>query len=220
MDMDCGSGESLDASSSTDVNCECGDFECNICFDVAHDPIVTLCGHLYCWPCLYQWLQVHSHSHECPVCKAVIKEERLVPIYGRGKACSDPRTRLIPGISIPNRPVGQRPQTAPPVDTNYFRQEELDPIGNFMQVPSARFGNLTLSALFGAIPALFNLHVNGFHDATVYGATTGVPYLFSSSFHGGYAHGFYHAAPVDGTKFYLKIFFLIAGFLLIVSLIL
>jgi hypothetical protein len=29
-------------------------FDCNICFDAARDPVVTQCGHLYCWPCLHQ----------------------------------------------------------------------------------------------------------------------------------------------------------------------
>ena len=29
-------------------------FECNICLELAKEPIVTLCGHLYCWPCLYR----------------------------------------------------------------------------------------------------------------------------------------------------------------------
>lgn len=31
-------------------------FDCNICFDSARDPVVTQCGHLYCWPCLHQVL--------------------------------------------------------------------------------------------------------------------------------------------------------------------
>src|SRR5579859_6133928 len=31
-------------------------FECNICFDAAREPVVTQCGHLYCWPCLHQVL--------------------------------------------------------------------------------------------------------------------------------------------------------------------
>ena len=29
-------------------------FECNICLDVARDAVVSMCGHLFCWPCLHQ----------------------------------------------------------------------------------------------------------------------------------------------------------------------
>src|SRR5271163_2259848 len=29
-------------------------YDCNICFDNARDPVVTQCGHLYCWPCLHE----------------------------------------------------------------------------------------------------------------------------------------------------------------------
>ena len=29
-------------------------FECNICLELARDPVVTYCGHLYCWPCIYR----------------------------------------------------------------------------------------------------------------------------------------------------------------------
>ena len=29
-------------------------FDCNICFDAAREPVVTQCGHLYCWQCLHQ----------------------------------------------------------------------------------------------------------------------------------------------------------------------
>ena len=32
-------------------------FECNICLDVASDAVISLCGHLFCWPCLHQWLE-------------------------------------------------------------------------------------------------------------------------------------------------------------------
>jgi RING-type zinc-finger len=34
-------------------------FECNICYELAHEPVVTLCGHLYCWPCIYRWANVY-----------------------------------------------------------------------------------------------------------------------------------------------------------------
>ncbi|KAL6771564.1 hypothetical protein ACKKBG_A26890 [Auxenochlorella protothecoides x Auxenochlorella symbiontica] len=90
-------------------------FSCNICYETAVNPVVTLCGHLYCWPCLYRWLQVQRHSHTCPVCKAGVDESKVVPIYGRGREGVDPRTQTQPREptkAIPSRPLGQR---TPPV---------------------------------------------------------------------------------------------------------
>lgn len=68
-----------------------GCFDCNICLDFAVDPVVTLCGHLYCWPCIYKWLQVQAEEVEqqCPVCKATLSENTLVPLYGRGHYTTD-----------------------------------------------------------------------------------------------------------------------------------
>ncbi|KAF2283623.1 hypothetical protein GH714_012456 [Hevea brasiliensis] len=142
---------------------DAGDFECNICFELAQDPIVTLCGHLFCWPCLYRWLHHHSHSQECPVCKALIQEENLVPLYGRGKTQTDPRAKSYPGIDIPSRPSGQRPETAPPPPPPHEAN-------NF---PNYGFGD-------GGI------RTNG--DCKDW-TTSGFPYGYHA-FHGGHAHGF------------------------------
>lgn len=68
-----------------------GCFDCNICLDFANEPVVTLCGHLYCWPCIYKWLHVQSDDSlgsdehpQCPVCKENISHTTMVPLYGRG----------------------------------------------------------------------------------------------------------------------------------------
>nr|ABB97510.1 BSK65-TEST1 [Homo sapiens] len=45
-------------------------FECNICLDTAKDAVISLCGHLFCWPCLHQWLETRPNRQVCPVCKA------------------------------------------------------------------------------------------------------------------------------------------------------
>ncbi|CAH9107814.1 unnamed protein product [Cuscuta europaea] len=67
-------------------------FDCNICLDSAHDPVVTFCGHLYCWPCIYLWLSTSnehpSHHPNCPVCKSYISKSTLVPLYGDGVSSS------------------------------------------------------------------------------------------------------------------------------------
>lgn len=216
----------FESSSSTPENASCSgsgsndaaNFECNICFELAQDPIVTLCGHLYCWPCLYKWLHIHGHSQECPVCKAVIQEEKLVPLYGRGKAPTDPRSKSIPGVSIPNRPAGQRPETARPPEPNHFPQNGF----GFMGAPmaTARFGNFTFSAGFGGLfPSLLNLHVHGFPDPTPYGAATGFPYGFSNTFHGGHGHGFQQpSAQAQQTDSILKFAFFAIGIFVILAL--
>ncbi|KAI3994815.1 hypothetical protein MKX01_037366 [Papaver californicum] len=92
-------------------------FDCNICLENAHEPVVTVCGHLYCWPCIYKWLHLQTATKEpekqplCPVCKASVSLSSLVPLYGRG--CGRPLSASevepdkegpFPGLRIPCRP--------------------------------------------------------------------------------------------------------------------
>ncbi|VFV45832.1 e3 ubiquitin-protein ligase rnf5 [Lynx pardinus] len=53
---------------------------------------------------LPQWLETRPERQECPVCKAGISREKVVPLYGRGsQKPQDPR------LKTPPRPQGQRP---------------------------------------------------------------------------------------------------------------
>ncbi|XP_021740589.1 E3 ubiquitin-protein ligase RMA1H1-like [Chenopodium quinoa] len=90
-----------------------GSFDCNICLDFANEPVVTLCGHLYCWPCIYKWFHVQSASlssdeyPQCPVCKAEISHTTVVPLYGRGQSLSNPELEAKAcsrDMGIPPRP--------------------------------------------------------------------------------------------------------------------
>lgn len=206
--------------SSNGLN-DAGDFECNICFDLAQDPIVTLCGHLFCWPCLYRWLHLHSRSQECPVCKALVQEEKLVPLYGRGKTSTDPRSKPMPGVEIPNRPMGQRPETAPPPEANTFPNLGFGLMGGSVPMATARFGNFALSAGFGGLfPSLFNIQVHRFPDATLYGTTSGHPYGFTGGFHGVHVHR-HHPRTSQGQQadYILKMLLLMIGAFVILTLI-
>ncbi|KAL2521042.1 RING/U-box superfamily protein [Forsythia ovata] len=222
---------SLSSSSSNNNSSDAENFECNICFDLAQDPIVTLCGHLFCWPCLYNWLHYHSRSQECPVCKALIEEEKLVPLYGRGKNSTDPRSKLIPGMEIPHRPMGQRPETASPPDpnANAFAQQGFGFMGGFGHfggippVAAPRFGNFALSEAFeGILPSFFNIQRHGFRNATMYGAGAGLgfPYRYSNVFNGGHAHGFpQRISRQQQADFILKFLLLVIGFSVVVTLV-
>lgn len=81
-------------------------FDCNICLDLAKDPVVTCCGHLFCWPCLYRWLHHHSDAKECPVCKGEVTTKNVTPIYGRANNVREPDTD--PSLKIPIRPTARR----------------------------------------------------------------------------------------------------------------
>ncbi|CAH9115691.1 unnamed protein product [Cuscuta europaea] len=104
-----------------------GCFDCNICLESAHDPVVTLCGHLYCWPCIYKWLHIEAPVPQCPVCKACISHSTLVPLYGRGSSSSDitESTKLEVDLSIPQRPRAIGTNVPPP---NLHPHQHLQPL--------------------------------------------------------------------------------------------
>lgn len=106
-------GDEADASLS-------GGMDCNICLDCVQDPVVTFCGHLYCWPCIYKWIHFQSavseDSHQvhiqCPVCKAKVSKETLIPLHGRVRNTKPSKRRAPqPGQVIPQRPHNPRHDT-------------------------------------------------------------------------------------------------------------
>ncbi|XP_042486984.1 uncharacterized protein LOC122067210 [Macadamia integrifolia] len=121
VEDNCGAQKiSLEGHVSEDVEegkeqCSVGaNFDCNICLDVAKEPVVTSCGHLFCWPCLYQWLHLHSDHKECPVCKGEVIEPKIIPIYGRGSCEMGAEKKRQGqedgdlGLKVPPRPRGHR----------------------------------------------------------------------------------------------------------------
>ncbi|OMO76421.1 Zinc finger, RING/FYVE/PHD-type [Corchorus capsularis] len=178
-----------DASDSEDLN---GSFACNICLEFAHEPIVTLCGHLYCWPCIYKWLHVQSASLEsdehpqCPVCKADISHTTMVPLYGRGKSASELRGKALNGgMTVPPRPPAfgtkallsttsangqQLPYRNPYQTQNYYEEESSAPLLNFRGTALTgfhhpvvgMFGEMVYARVFGNSESLYT-YPNSYH---------------------------------------------------------
>jgi hypothetical protein len=95
-------------------------FSCNICLEsVSNEPVLTLCGHVYCWHCLYMWLKPGLTAAEqadlgippprtmggaaatiisdasrrvCPTCKAPCSVQRVVPIFVRSETTARPHS--------------------------------------------------------------------------------------------------------------------------------
>ncbi|KAL6999500.1 RING-type E3 ubiquitin transferase [Sarracenia purpurea var. burkii] len=148
---------SAPATASESVN---GCFDCNICLESAHDPVVTLCGHLYCWPCIFKWLHVQNPAFEspnCPVCKSKISRSSLVPLYGRGSASSESDSKKPQReFAVPHRPqaLGMTSHhhfesQAPPFHHHrYFP----NPYGNYTSMEPSNFGGgMAMTGIFPTV---------------------------------------------------------------------
>merc|ERR1719313_3324785 len=102
-------GVTEDDANGNPIDLNMGRFECNICLDDVREPVVTQCGHLFCWSCLYRWLNTNHQT--CPLCKAGVTKENVVPLFIRGSS-KDPRDR-VSNDEIPARPEANRPEAIP-----------------------------------------------------------------------------------------------------------
>ncbi|CAI9299562.1 unnamed protein product [Lactuca saligna] len=108
--------KSTDKDFDESKNSVSGSFECNICLDAVQEPVVTLCGHLYCWPCIYKWIQQNDTSSEtpeaqnakCPVCKTEVSQKTIVPLYGPCQTTINHGTEEKDPMMIPPRPPTPR----------------------------------------------------------------------------------------------------------------
>ncbi|EKX33137.1 hypothetical protein GUITHDRAFT_81756 [Guillardia theta CCMP2712] len=128
-------------------------FICHICLNSPDKPIATVCGHLYCWGCIYKWLMLHRDDSQCPVCKAGIEipggdvsKAKVIPLYVGETSQTDPRNCIPEDPSIPQRPAGERPE---PQRSGFFQgwQGTFTPGNGYPQIVTN----------VGLFPSLFGL---------------------------------------------------------------
>lgn len=49
--------------------------KCILCLEERHNTCSTICGHLFCWSCIMDWI---DQKEECPVCREAIKKSTIV----------------------------------------------------------------------------------------------------------------------------------------------
>ncbi|ESL10530.1 E3 ubiquitin-protein ligase RNF5 [Trypanosoma rangeli SC58] len=146
------------------------DFSCAICYDLATEPVVTRCGHLFCWNCLDHWLGRRDAVLECPVCRGRVDKRLhgdIIPLYGKGrqthaagsfssvKSSSVPQPQCHQSQEQPHRP---RPAAdrAPPVErpgTGYVNHPLSLGIGSSFFIYG---GNMNMTLLLVALWAIYH----------------------------------------------------------------
>ncbi|KAJ6806067.1 E3 ubiquitin-protein ligase RMA3-like [Iris pallida] len=147
-------------------------FDCSICLDFPVDPAVTLCGHLYCWPCIYKWMQSPAASpRRCPVCKAPLSEDALIPLYGRGGgglATGPKGSRKNRHLDVPKRPNVHRDVIASirsPSDDDGYIDGQGHPAPRW---GASVFGSTAGGVLGGLAVAMYPLAARSGHLARPY----------------------------------------------------
>ena len=80
-------------------------YECKICISMSQEPVVTYCGHLFCWSCLYEWAETRgSDEVPCPTCCSSVKIKSTIPLY----TSTQNHEKVLK--AIPKRP---KPKTVP-----------------------------------------------------------------------------------------------------------
>lgn len=120
-------------------------FTCNVCLDTVKEPVITQCGHLYCWPCLYRWLSTHHAT--CPVCKAGVTMENVIPLFVKGNE-GDETVTSSSNEYVPQRPPGRRPIVDDEPTLQSFGHPDI--------------GTITMSPSIGYFPSLFGLQFQSF----------------------------------------------------------
>ncbi|XP_027347145.1 E3 ubiquitin-protein ligase RMA1H1-like [Abrus precatorius] len=170
---------SSDVIADSDRNV-CGGFECNICLECVREPVVTLCGHLYCWPCIYKWLHFQritleneqEEKRQCPVCKSEVSQSSLVPLYGRGPSTtsSGGKTHKV-GMVIPQRPKGPRLHNTTSVyyhpNNPYHHSQQFNSISNGYTSPILSTGG-SLNNTFGIFSGMIYARVFGNQMSNIY----------------------------------------------------
>jgi hypothetical protein len=141
-------GEKDNSSGNSELH---NHFECKICLEIPKEPIATLCGHLYCWPCIYDWAKSkQSEKIPCPSCNSEVLIDKVIPLYTSAENHSK-RDKSIP----------RRPQP----EANPFRAQNNNQFG-FNINP---FGfNFTFGNMAGG----------GNQNAGVWGFMAFIPVLF------------------------------------------
>lgn len=96
--------------------------ECIICLSPPTKPVVTQCGHVFCWKCLRQWVSQRTYA-ECPICKSGVEMDKVISLYTNHDKPADDRYILVNNSDRADDVPRPRNNRVDPVrnNSNFFR---------------------------------------------------------------------------------------------------
>ncbi|XP_023163647.1 uncharacterized protein LOC111594538 [Drosophila hydei] len=79
---------------------------CNVCQDYVRGGVITICGHLFCWTCL--WADLHNRVlSRCPCCmRRLLLHEDIIPFLGEGPNAGPDDANIVAQPGDVARPSG------------------------------------------------------------------------------------------------------------------
>ncbi len=129
---------------------------CRKCLNGIFEPVITLCGHSFCWSCLYNWrVSRKAHLFPCPVCNMEVSVEMIVPLYVN----VNPNNRKNKMKALPPRPHPNLQLIEKFINTEKLKIFDFTVIRkNALERPLFRyniFANPNIPSLFRIIPISF-----------------------------------------------------------------
>ncbi|KAH8385670.1 hypothetical protein KR200_006781 [Drosophila serrata] len=98
-------------------------YTCKHCKSYVRGGVILICGHLFCWTCLWPFL-ADKPSPECPQCQtSLILHEDIMPFYGEGPNVGPEDNDFLAEPGAVPRPSGVC-FTEPGADESYDEDEE------------------------------------------------------------------------------------------------
>ncbi|XP_030371050.1 uncharacterized protein LOC115621524 [Scaptodrosophila lebanonensis] len=81
-------------------------YKCNVCHKYVRGGVITICGHMFCWVCL--WPTLHGRNHpKCPRCqRRLILHEDIMPFHGEGPTAGADDANIVAQPGNVPRPSG------------------------------------------------------------------------------------------------------------------
>lgn len=87
-------------TSAGQKDCSSKEYMCNICYLPPKDPVLTHCGHLFCWRCIYIWSQSIGGCKFCPTCRSRMSIDEVISVLAAESEKEDAK--------CPPRPANHR----------------------------------------------------------------------------------------------------------------